>query len=233
MKNSYEEKKLISIEENQNNDVSIIDLFQNLEVFPNESLKIERLEWIKNVQLEKEEWLGAVHIYYFFLLLEAQFGKEFNGFSILSEASYKFSKKTRKETLSNVLQNSLHVVHLENHWVAISNVDCAKNHWKLYDSLDYSIDLLKAPLKILNNDSHAVFLQKQAVQKQNNDFDCGLFALAYLTNICFGKDPLDYEFVQDKMRDHYLQCAKKGKATIFPGSNVPRRKNKNEYISLN
>lgn len=198
-----------------------------------ETMSIERLQWIKNVQLGKEEWLSAVHIYYFFLLLEAQFGKEFNGFSILSEASYKFGKINQQSSLCNVLPKSLYVIHLENHWVAISNVDCAINHWKLYDSLDYDINLIKEPLKMLNHSSNFVYLQKPPVQKQNNSYDCGLFALAFLTSICFGREPLGYEYDQAKMRNHYLDCAKNGKVTMFPGSTVAWRKaSKSKFVTL-
>ena len=193
-----------------------------------DSLNIERIEWIKNVQLDNTEWLGAVHIYYYFLLLETQFGKDFNGFSILSQASYQFYKKTQTRPSVPILERSLYVVHLENHWVAVSNVDCPKNHWNVYDCLDYDINLLKEPLKILKHEADIIYLTKPKVQKQYKDYDCGLFALAFITNICFGRDPIEYEFDQSKMRIHYLNCAKTGQVTIIPGSRV---KNINSFQS--
>ena len=47
------------------------------------------------------------------------------------------------------------------------------------------------------------FSSKKAVRT------CGLFAIAFATEICTGHNPSDAEFVQREMRPHLLNCLKK------------------------
>lgn len=42
------------------------------------------------------------------------------------------------------------------------------------------------------------------MQKQHGGTDCGLFAIAAITVIAFGKEPSQLKFNQDNMRDHAL-----------------------------
>ena len=57
-----------------------------------------------------------------------------------------------------------------------------------------------------------VNVQQQRIGTQ----DCGLFAVAYATEICYGKDPAMATFEQSKMNNHLLQCLQEGKITRFP-----------------
>ena len=54
------------------------------------------------------------------------------------------------------------------------------------------------------------FSSKKAVRT------CGLFAIAFATEICTGHNPSDTEFVQSEMRPHLVNCLKMGKLSRFP-----------------
>ena len=53
-------------------------------------------------------------------------------------------------------------------------------------------------------------------QQQACTRDCGLFAVAYATEICYGREPEVAAFEQSKMKAHLLQCLEKGKLRRFP-----------------
>ena len=53
------------------------------------------------------------------------------------------------------------------------------------------------------------------VHKQQGVKGCGLFAIAFVTAICF-KQELTVPFNQEVMRQHLVQCFKKGACLPFP-----------------
>ena len=66
-------------------------------------------------------------------------------------------------------------------------------------------------------------------QKQQGFRDCGLFAIANATSLCFGDDPTFLEFEKNEMRQHMLDCIEKGQMTPFP-HNVSDVKGRNAAI---
>ena len=54
------------------------------------------------------------------------------------------------------------------------------------------------------------------VQQQQGGADCGLFAIANATSICFGLDPVHVTYQQCNMRDHLLKCIEANQLTPFP-----------------
>ena len=59
-------------------------------------------------------------------------------------------------------------------------------------------------------------LQKLSTQRQCNDLDCGLFAIANMVDICYGNNPEDLSYDQDLMRKHLEKCLKTKKYNLFP-----------------
>ena len=53
------------------------------------------------------------------------------------------------------------------------------------------------------------------VHKQQGVKDCGLFAIAFATAICF-KQELTVPFNQEVMRQHLIQCFEEGACLPFP-----------------
>jgi hypothetical protein len=62
-----------------------------------------------------------------------------------------------------------------------------------------------------------VKVKKVAVQQQlPGTEDCGLFAVAYATDICYGKDPGKARFDQTMMKNHFKDCLERGSIHPFP-----------------
>ena len=54
------------------------------------------------------------------------------------------------------------------------------------------------------------------VQKQKGSSSCGLFAIAFTTNISGGISPVESEFNVTSMRKHLLECVEKQQLSAFP-----------------
>ena len=53
-------------------------------------------------------------------------------------------------------------------------------------------------------------------QKQQNDYDCGVFVIAFATSLAFGSDPSSFIYEDDKIRQHLKNCFSSGKLSEFP-----------------
>ena len=106
------------------------------------------------------------------------------------------------------------------HWVCLSTVATKPDSGivKVFDSLynkpsqnaiEYSARLLK------HNGSTLTFLNEK-VQKQRGLSDCGLFALAFATDLCHGVDPANEQYDQTVMRSHYVKCLESKAMIPFP-----------------
>ena len=51
---------------------------------------------------------------------------------------------------------------------------------------------------------------------QQGNTDCGLFAIAYATEVAFGHDPANFIFDQSQMRDHLFKCLTSKTIERFP-----------------
>lgn len=56
------------------------------------------------------------------------------------------------------------------------------------------------------------------VQKQSDGCNCGLFAIAFATDILHGLCPIDSYFDVSMMRNHLIQCLETEELTVFPKS---------------
>ncbi|KAK3754770.1 hypothetical protein QZH41_007277 [Actinostola sp. cb2023] len=54
--------------------------------------------------------------------------------------------------------------------------------------------------------SDAIKIEVQPIQQQQNSVDCGIFALAFATALCYGKDPCQLHFTRRAMRMHLWEC---------------------------
>lgn len=119
-----------------------------------------------------------------------------------------------------------------NHWVTISNIGCPKDTVTLYDSLYSNLDsaskakLQKQIAYMLMPMSSHLKIKWADMQKQTGTCDCGLFAIAVATSLCFGILPQDCNWEQEKMRDHLSICFKQGDLALFPESEVVRKHKK-------
>ena len=142
------------------------------------------------VLLNEEGWINDNHV------ASAQ---------ILLKGGLDFTLKQETKSLKPLLPNSLQVIHVDgNHWAAASTVNCKREDIMIYDSLYCSVNCkTKHLLARLVHTSKPVFLVRVAnVTKQSGTSACGLFAIAYITDIAFGRNPEHHVFKQSEMRGH-------------------------------
>ena len=85
---------------------------------------------------------------------------------------------------------------ISTHWICISN-DCKPGTVKVYDSLqsgDLPLSVKEIIAALVKCDIKKIFLLFPDVQQQPNSSSCGLFALAYASTLCEGKDPTKLNF---------------------------------------
>ena len=112
------------------------------------------------------------------------------------------------------------------HWICTSSIGCGKHHHvNVLDSLGYFMGLLNletllqiAKIYSVPLGEHGLQIKKLSVQQQHGTSDCGLFALAFATEICSRGDAHAACFDQKEMRRHLSMCLTKGVMKPFPKS---------------
>ena len=89
---------------------------------------------------------------------------------------------------------------------------------RVYDSLCASTTTTThmSVAALTKTSKHHITVQIAATQFQKGGTDCGVYAIAYATDLCHGNNPASYRYNQDKMREHLLQYLKERKLTPFP-----------------
>ena len=68
---------------------------------------------------------------------------------------------------------------------------------------------------------HQVTLQIGVTQFQENSFDCGVYAIAFATELCYGNDPSQLRYDDPyRLRVHLLDSLKAQKITPFPSIKI-------------
>lgn len=120
-----------------------------------------------------------------------------------------------KSQVNSSKQNQLQVIHShKNHWIVASTVHDESNKVMVYNSLYNDIDADTKGV-ICNLFGAEAIPELVKVHKQCGVRDCGLFAVAFATAICF-KQNLFVPFKQDLMRLHLIQCFDSGACLPFP-----------------
>ena len=106
----------------------------------------------------------------------------------------------------------------ENHWITISTIGCPASEVNIYDSLHGTLSMhnQRVIADILQTQKEFIFFQYQDVQWQSNAYDCGLFALAFATSLCNGRDPSTVVYQQKRMTEHFHDCIECGVLSPFP-----------------
>ena len=105
-----------------------------------------------------------------------------------------------------------------NHWICLSTVGCQPSEVIVYDSLNGRLDphTKKLVADIMQSRERHIDIFYADVQHQSGSNDCGLFAIALATSVCYGKDPATSSFKQSNMRSHLFSCIEKGKMEPLP-----------------
>lgn len=175
--------------------------------------------WLPELHLLKSDkaaiesdtnWLNDRIIYAWLMLLKEKF-HALNGFSdpVFVEAlrvSYK------DLVFSQILFNG------DNHWVTVTNKNCPPNTVRMYDSLSMlpSVSIKQQIAALCRTDASEINIQSMSVARQKGGSDCAMFAMAYITSICMGQDPVNVVYEQQSMRKHLLHCIVAKDITSFP-----------------
>ncbi|KAI8513359.1 carbohydrate binding [Branchiostoma belcheri] len=113
------------------------------------------------------------------------------------------------------------------HWVLSSYTD---GQVRLYDSIgtdmtaSLQVQLYQTYSAFADQESNVLTIILPEVQRQNNFFDCGLFAIAWAVDIAQGQDVSSIAYDDRKMRSHLKKCFEQGRLTPFPHLTGHRKK---------
>jgi hypothetical protein len=109
------------------------------------------------------------------------------------------------------------------HWVCVHKRS-DDDYVRLYDSLKSTKISEHIGEQVASiQGTHTVLFKHENVAQQKGAEDCGLFALAFATSICFN-EITSVQFDQERMRDHYFKCLTKNEISLFPSNpDVSRR----------
>ena len=122
----------------------------------------------------------------------------------------------------------------DNHWVAVAGSK-REGDVDYFDSLSgesISSSVFRQISQITHTTEPVIRINRASVQQQTNGVDCGLFAIAFLTEICFSKDPREAEFNEKKMRRHLLSCFRSGLMLRFPSTSKRVKKSRSSLVMV-
>ena len=109
------------------------------------------------------------------------------------------------------------------HWLCVSTMSSLPDTIDIYDSLRMkriSTHVIKQCSLLLNSQEKTIFLRAMQAQQQSGGSDCGLFAIANATELCFGLQPSHSVYNQSSMREHLINCFSHHKLLPFPKQTV-------------
>lgn len=175
-------------------------------------------------EVKKGYWLADDHIKVASGMLKNQFPKLAGLFSTVLGQNLSFP--VCKEPFIQVL----HVG--DDHWVTVASVSSNLVH--LYDSL-YDVVHIDTKMQIAammhTNDPHINVLVHK-IQFQRGSSDCGLYSIAYATDVAHGNDPASFKYKQELLRSHFLTSLEKNELIPFPSEVICRKKPKKICISI-
>ena len=101
----------------------------------------------------------------------------------------------------------------------------------LYNSTDISAQMQIASL--LCSPEPVIELDIKQTQFQEGSSDCGLFSIAFATDLAYGNNPAVYRYKQELLRSHLEMCISSNKLLPFPSAELDRPlKSKKERIRI-
>ena len=160
------------------------------------------------------------------LILHKQF-PHFKGFE-----DTEYSLNTSATKFSPMVKNFIQIIHIENHWVTVASRE--ENEVSYFDSLfsGYIKDLVLRNIATMSQSQEPNLRIKVAeCQQQGNSVDCGLFAVAFATDLAADTDPTLKNFDASLMRSHLLNCLEANEMKPFPVTKKRYKKCKPSLIT--
>ena len=164
----------------------------------------------KKILESRTAWINASIIDASQTLLAHKF-KHFDGFQTVG-CGYSMTFCIQRKGFVQILYNEV-----RHHWLPVASVSNGIDEpvVNVYDSLFHTASShTKKQIDCIVN--IRIKLNFMDVTCQNGSDDCGLFAVAYATTICYGKKPEKFIFDQGLMRRHLLKCLENKLVEEFP-----------------
>ena len=120
-----------------------------------------------------------------------------------------------------------------NHWITVKAVTL--NFVRVYDSLYNSTDI-SAQMQIaalIHSPEPVIKIDARQTQFQVGSLDCGIFSIAYTTDLAYGNNPAAFRYKQQLLRSHLEMCLSSNKLLPFPSTElVHPLKSKKERIRI-
>ena len=76
---------------------------------------------------------------------------------------------------------------------------------------------MKQIAAIVKSRSHQISLFPEKVQSQKNSIDCGIYAIAFITDLCHGINPATHQYSSSKeLRQHLVNLFSNDSMSPFP-----------------
>ena len=167
------------------------------------------------MDIQNGKWLNDIHINAANNLLKSQFP---------SVSGLHDPKYGQDLSFPNTDSPFVQILHAGNHWLTVEGVNSSLV--RVYDTKKYaSTENVQSQIAaIIQSSSKSVTLQLEAIQEQLGDNDCGLFSIAYATELCYGNDVSSLRYHQDRLRFHLMECFKSKRLIPFPSKFCRKRK---------
>ena len=127
-----------------------------------------------------------------------------------------------------IVQDSfVQILHVQgNHWVTVAGTSSNMVH------IIYNFTTTETKMQvasIIGSTEPQIAFKVHKIQFQKGSADCGLFAIAYATDVAFGNDPASFQYEQGALRAHFFDCIRNNKLVqkIFTYTRP-----KTEYINV-
>lgn len=175
---------------------------------------------IKSVQ--SGDWLDDTHMDAASSLLSSQFPSLCGLYSTLLRQNLSFP--VTRESFIQILNAG------GNHWITVQHTQSFSVN--VFDSKFSTIpmDVKMQIAALLCCSSSRITTRVPKTQSQMGSSDCGVFAIAFATDLAFGLNPASHYYEQDKLRPHFIECLKSQQMTPFPSKNIQPGKPNTEYL---
>ena len=161
-------------------------------------------------------WLESIHINAALTLLRRQFTDIGALFNVEWGVTLSFSKAGKRWI--QIIHNGA------DHWMcAAQGFHTETQDVTVYDSLSAGTSSFKQEIHTINcigclghSDGDQLMMLNMSCQRQDNEYDCGVYAIAFATALALGRNPSDIVFDARHLRSHLIHCFRNGKLSLFP-----------------
>ncbi len=207
---------LPSINPNIHTDVNDTDINEVISLSDNELIANPDSSYLPSIaKIKNHEWLSDVEINYALRLIKQKF-PNLGGLENTLVLALGSSNERPMQDLNVYI-----VFDKTNHWVT-AYISKKSNIWYIYDSLASEDNKTISPAiknqltKLSMSIRKKTKFRLKKMQKQIGCDDCGLFAIATMTDLACGIDPSQQKYVQESMRGHLAQCFQTNNMMPFP-----------------